>query len=322
MMKKIKIIKNILEYCLVIIMFFPAADALAFQRDKETDRDQKLQELQERFEWWPSDALPAPVKDSERGGYWWWPEVPGKAAPWGNRGYIYVYKIIFDYKAEELPPAKPQEARPSLVIKKIIKNVKIYFDYDKADLREDHIPILENAVKILNNNTQADILITGNCDRRGSESYNLKLGECRAEAVREFMIKEGVSDKRTRIVSKGKLAAAAPITDLPGMQKDRNVQFMIAEVEEVYISPDDVSDMQAKPMGKGKFIVEDKEEIESQMKISTKEYVVKKGDSLSKIAKDELGAAHRWKYLYEFNKDRIKNCNNLKPGQKILIPIE
>ncbi|MBU2102786.1 MAG: LysM peptidoglycan-binding domain-containing protein, partial [Candidatus Omnitrophica bacterium] len=39
-------------------------------------------------------------------------------------------------------------------------------------------------------------------------------------------------------------------------------------------------------------------------------------------AQDQLGKAHRWKYLYEVNKERIKDPNKLKVGQKIIIPVE
>jgi len=48
----------------------------------------------------------------------------------------------------------------------------------------------------------------------------------------------------------------------------------------------------------------------------------RKGDTLSSIAKNELGRATRWKYLYEINKDRINDPNKLKAGTKIIIPIE
>lgn len=295
----------------------------AFALSKEEKRKRELERLQKRFEWWPTDAKPAPVKDAERQGYWWWPAAPAKIRPWGNRGYIYVYKIIFDYKEEELPPPKPQELRPSLLIKKIIKNIKIYFDYDRAELRQDHTPILENAVSILKRNPQADILITGNCDRRGSEAYNEKLGRKRALAVKEFILKSGITEEKVRIISRGKLDAVAPIADLVGMQKDRNAQFMIAEVEEVMIPyPGNLGELQAEPVQEGKFLMEKEEKVESEVKVSTKEYIIKGGDTLSKIAKEQLGAAHRWKYLYELNKDRIKDPNKLKVGQRIIIPIE
>lgn len=297
-------------------------DGWISKEERKLRREKELQELQERFKWWPTDALPGPVKDEEKGGYWWWPTTPGKIRPWGNRGYVYVYKIIFDYKEEELPPPKPEELRPSLLIKKIIKNVKIYFDFDKADLREDHIPILEDAVRVLKRNPQADILVTGNCDRRGPEAYNLKLGRRRAEAVKKFMLDKGISENRIKIISRGKLDAVAPITDLVGMQKDRNAHFVIAEVEEVMLPYPGEPIAEAKPIEEGKFILEEEKRIESEIRVSTKEYTVKKGDTLWNIAEREYGGGHRWKYLYELNKDRIKDPNRLKPGQKIIIPVE
>ncbi|MDD5454703.1 MAG: OmpA family protein [Candidatus Ratteibacteria bacterium] len=295
----------------------------AFDDKREEKRKQELEELQKQFEWWPTDAQPGPVQDPDRGGYWWWPKEPGKITPWGNRGYVYVYKIIFDYKEEELPPAKPQEMRPSLLIKKIIRNVKVYFDFDKSDLREDAIVIIKDAVKTLDKNPESSILITGNCDIRGPEAYNEKLGRNRAEAVKKFMIDNNIAEKRIKIVSRGKLDAVAPVTDIVGMQKDRNAHFMIAEVQEVMLpSAGKAQEIQAEQIGEDTFLIEKEEIIESEIKVSTKEYVVKKGDTLSKIAHKQLGKASRWKYIYELNKDRIKDPNKLKVGQKIIIPIE
>lgn len=311
---------------IVILFAFVNMSSAESKQAKEIRREKELRELQKRFEWWPTDAKPGPVKDPERGGYWWWPTEPGKARPWGNRGYVYVYKIIFDYKEEELPPPKPRELRPSLLIKKIIKNVKIYFDYDKASLRDDAIKILTNAVGTLKRNPETSILITGNCDRRGSEAYNEKLGRRRGEAVKKFMLNNGIEEERIKIISRGKLDAVAPITDLVGMQKDRNAQFMIAEVEEVMLPyPGEAQEVElpeAKKIEEGKYLIEEEKHVESAVKVDTKEYVIQKGDTLSKIAKEQLGAAHRWKYLYELNKDRIKDPNKLKPGKKIIIPIE
>lgn len=323
MIKK-DLLKGIASFLVIALsVLFLTNLTCAFDDNKEGRREKELQELQKQFQWWPTDATPGPVKDPERGGYWWWPTQPGEMEPWGNRGYVYLYKIIFDYKEEELPPAKPQELRPSLLIKNIIKNVKIYFDYDKTDLREDARVILKNATGTLKRNPEASILITGNCDQRGGEAYNEKLGRRRAESVKKFMLENGINATRIKIVSRGKLDAIAPITDLVGMQKDRNAQFMIAEVEEVMIPyPGKPQEVQAKPIEEGKFLIEKEEQIESEVQVSTKEYTVKKGDSLSKIAQEQLGNASRWKYLYELNKDRIKDPNKLKAGQKIIIPIE
>ncbi len=267
------------------------------------------EELAKRFSWWPTDAKPAPVKDEFRDGYWWWPQTPGEARPWGNQGFIYVRKIIFDYKSSE------GEMKPSLVIKKILKNVRVYFDYDKSDIREDTRNVLTSALSTLERNPNTDILITGNADVRGSEKYNEKLGESRAAAVKQFMTDHDLSEDRIKILSRGKLDALAPTNDLVGMQKDRNAQFMIAEVEEVMIPASKASLYQDK-------IIEEKKELEGDIKVSTKDYVIEAGDTLWKIAQREYGNGMQWKRLYEFNKDVISNPDRPKKGTRIRIPIE
>ena len=272
----------------------------------KTDEDASLAN---KFSWWPTDAKPGPYKDPNRSGYWWWPETPGKARPWGNQGYVYVRKIIFDYKTAEGP------MKPSLVVKRILKNVKVYFDYDKSELRDDARDILMKAMYTLQHNEKADILITGNADVRGSEQYNQKLGERRGESVRQFMSQQGLAENRIKILSRGKLDALAPVTDIVGMQKDRNAQFMIAEVEEVMIPADQANLYQDKT-------IEEKQEVESAVKVSTKEYVIQKGDTLWAIAAKEYGDGRQWKRIYEFNKDVIANPNRPKKGTKIQIPIE
>jgi outer membrane protein OmpA-like peptidoglycan-associated protein len=310
----------------LMVSFLPTVSfAVPFEKDKrEEGRKQELEQLQKEFDWWPSDAQPAPVKDEKHGGYWWWPDSPGQVRPWGNRGYVYLYKIIFDYKEEELPPPEPKELRPSLLIKKILRNVKVYFDYNKSDIRDDATKILAKAVGTLKRNPEASILITGNADMRGSETYNEKLGHRRGDAVKQYMLDNGIPEDHIKIISRGKLDATAPVTDLVGMQKDRNAQFMIAEVEEVMLPydgpPRDVAD--AKPLEEGKYIVEEQQKDESELKVSTREYVIRKNDSLWKIAQRELGNGNRWKYLYEQNKDVIKDPNKLKAGVTILIPVE
>ncbi|MFH1664573.1 MAG: OmpA family protein [Candidatus Omnitrophota bacterium] len=316
-------IKRILVVCAMMSMVFVFQNCSYAAVDREAKREKEVDELQKRFEWWPTDAKPGPVEDKEKGGYWWWPTEPGKVKLWGNRGYVYVRKIIFDYKEDELPPAKPQEMRAALLVRKIIRNVKVYFDYDKADLRDDAREILVSAVRTLGKNPDASILITGSCDIRGSEAYNEKLGKRRGETVKEFMLDNGIGEDRIKIVSRGKLDAIAPVTDLVGMQKDRNAQFMIAEVQEVMMPhPGARETAGAEEIEEGKFIVEEVEKVESEVQVRTEEYIVQKGDTLSGIAQARLGAGHRWKYLYEVNKDRIKDPNKLKAGQRIIIPVE
>ena len=320
-------VKRFLALAIFIIPLLYAANAMAAAEqmvDREEARKAETEELQKKFDWWPTDAQPAPVEDKAKGGYWWWPKQAGPSSPkvWGNRGYCFVRKYIFDYKEEELPPPQPQELRPSLLIRKIIKNVKVYFEYDKADIRDDAAPILEDAVRALSKNPTANILITGNCDIRGTEKYNEKLGKRRGEAVKKYMLDNGIPEDRIKIISRGKLDAIAYVTDLVGMQKDRNAQFMVAEIEEVMMPYTGRPPEEAKVIEEGKYVEEKEETVTGAVRVSTKEYIVKEGDSLWKIAEKELGKGNRWEYLYEINKDVIKNPNKLKKGTRIVIPIE
>ena len=326
--------KNFVLFTFAAMLCMPASLAHAQFIDKatrEARREQDVKVLQERFNWWPTDAKPAPVKD-ERGGYWWWPQAPGSVKEnWGNRGYIYVLKVIYDYKAndeqnnQEVAPVKeePKAPKASLLIKKILRNVKIYFDYNKADLRDDHTPILQKAVKTLEKNPEASILITGNCDARGTDEYNMKLGAKRSAVVKNYMLDNGITENRIKIVSRGKLDAVAPVKDVMGMQKDRNAQFMVAEVEEFNVPADQIpQEENVQKTDDGKYVVEEKESVESTPKASTREYTIQANDSLWKIAQLQMGNGNRWKYLYELNKDRIKNPNKLKKGTIIIIPVE
>lgn len=303
-----------------VASFAMAADVM----DKEEAKKLQQQEFQKKFDWWPTDATPGPIEDKGQGGYWWWPTQPGPKSGkvWGNRGWVYVRKIIFDYQEEELPPPQPQELRPSLLIRKIIKNVKVYFDYDKSEIRDDTASVLEAAVGTLRRSPECSILITGNCDARGTEKYNEKLGKNRGASVKEFMLNRGVPEEKIKIVSRGKLDAIAPVTDLVGMAKDRNAQFMIAEVEEVMLPYQGEVPAEAKAVEEGKYVEEKEEAVEGEIKVSTRDYTIKQGDSLWKIAEKELGGGHRWKYLYNLNKDRIKDPQKLKAGTKIVIPVE
>lgn len=316
-----------LSLLLTVTVLAVAVSGCATTAQKQARKDQQLKELQGKFAWWPTDAKPAPVKDDQRGGYWWWPTRPGQTKVWGNRGYVYMYKIIFNYADE---PAQPNEMKPSLLIKKIVKNVKVYFDYDKAKLREDAKFVLEDGVRALQKSPETTILISGNCDVRGSEKYNDKLGRKRADAVKQYMIDGGIPEDRIKIVSRGKLDAVAPVSDLIGMAKDRNAQFMVAEVQEVMLPTPEAgmkiaTEVQIPPDAKiedGKYIAEVTEEVAGQVKVETKEYTVRKGDTLWTIALSQLGSGHRWKSLAEMNKDTVRNPNKLKPGQVIVIPVE
>jgi peptidoglycan-associated lipoprotein len=81
---------------------------------------------------------------------------------------------------------------------------RIYFDYDRYELRADAQPVLEAQANWLQRYPQVQVRIEGNCDERGTREYNFALGARRASAVRDFLVARGVSMDRITTVSYGK----------------------------------------------------------------------------------------------------------------------
>lgn len=80
----------------------------------------------------------------------------------------------------------------------------IYFDYDSHMLSDSAREILQKNAEILKNNAKLNIRIEGNCDERGSDEYNLALGEKRARAAMQYLITLGTDSGRLSTISYGK----------------------------------------------------------------------------------------------------------------------
>jgi peptidoglycan-associated lipoprotein len=85
------------------------------------------------------------------------------------------------------------------------QNVKdIYFDYDKYGIRATDQAAADSDAKFLAAHPEAKVLIEGHCDERGSEDYNVALGDNRAGSTRDFLTKLGVSPSQIKTISYGK----------------------------------------------------------------------------------------------------------------------
>jgi len=81
---------------------------------------------------------------------------------------------------------------------------RVYFDFDKYDIRTDAQPLLDAQAAWLKRYPAVAVRIEGNCDERGTREYNLALGARRANAVRDFLVARGVGADRISTVSYGK----------------------------------------------------------------------------------------------------------------------
>lgn len=79
----------------------------------------------------------------------------------------------------------------------------IYFDFDKSDLTPEAKAMLEKMANWLNVNSSFLLTIDGNCDERGTNEYNLALGERRAHAAKRFLADLGISEDRISTISYG-----------------------------------------------------------------------------------------------------------------------
>ncbi len=79
----------------------------------------------------------------------------------------------------------------------------IYFDFDQAIVRSDQIPQLEQNADYLKQTTGVKVIVEGNCDERGTNEYNLALGERRALNGKKFLVELGVEPDRIRTISYG-----------------------------------------------------------------------------------------------------------------------
>ena len=79
----------------------------------------------------------------------------------------------------------------------------IYYDFDRYDIKEEYVPIIEAHANFLLQHPEIKIRVEGNCDDRGSREYNLALGQRRAESVKRAMTLLGVNANQIETVSFG-----------------------------------------------------------------------------------------------------------------------
>ncbi|HLJ27583.1 MAG TPA: OmpA family protein [Candidatus Angelobacter sp.] len=85
------------------------------------------------------------------------------------------------------------------------QNVKdIFFNYDNYDIRPDEVRIASANADFLAKHPDIKLVIEGHCDERGSEDYNMGLGENRASVTKETLVRNGVSADRIKVISFGK----------------------------------------------------------------------------------------------------------------------
>ncbi|ACS80533.1 peptidoglycan-associated lipoprotein Pal [Maridesulfovibrio salexigens] len=126
-----------------------------------------------------------------------------------------------------------EEERQAAAAKKEFDNAvvelgnMVHFDFDSFEIKQEYRPLLQQKAEILKKYDNVTMVIEGYCDDRGTEEYNLALGERRARAAYEFLILLGVTPERLSIVSFGEEDPLDPGQNETAWAKNRRAQFRL-----------------------------------------------------------------------------------------------
>lgn len=136
--------------------------------------------------------------------------------------------------APTIPDGEPAYAQPTWDIingmkadRDALKSYTIHFAYDSSAIRRSENANIQAVAQQLQSNPNTKLLIEGNCDERGTEEYNRALGERRAGAARNALIKMGISPDRIMTKSFGKDNPASTGHDEASRAQNRRDEFVL-----------------------------------------------------------------------------------------------
>ena len=103
----------------------------------------------------------------------------------------------------------------------------IFFDLDRSDLTGGSVAALDRKLRILQANPRLAIQIAGHCDERGSDEYNLALGERRAAAAKRYLVEHGIAEGRISILSYGEEQPLDPGHTEESWARNRRDEFSV-----------------------------------------------------------------------------------------------
>lgn len=123
-------------------------------------------------------------------------------------------------------PAPDTSMSDTMVSNRTVSIAPIYFDLDESTIKSEYQSILQNGATALRD-TGVSVTIEGHCDERGSDEYNLALGERRAGSVRRYLLDLGVSAGQLTIVSYGEARPAVSGSGETAYQLNRRTEFVV-----------------------------------------------------------------------------------------------
>jgi peptidoglycan-associated lipoprotein len=103
----------------------------------------------------------------------------------------------------------------------------VYFDFDQSDIRDDQRAVLQKNADYLRRWMSVKVRIEGNTDSRGTNEYNLALGERRGNAAKDYLVNLGIAADRLEVISKGEESPLCTEETEACWQRNRHDHFVI-----------------------------------------------------------------------------------------------
>ncbi len=147
-------------------------------------------------------------------------------------------KIVEQPVTKEEVKVQPAKPTPSAVVPKVpVKEVEavpsdlafatIYFDYDKSDIRSDQLDAMNRNSQLMSKYNTVRIRIEGHCDERGTEEYNMALGQRRADSVSRYLANYGISSSRITTITYGEMRPVDTGNSETAWSKNRRGEIII-----------------------------------------------------------------------------------------------
>lgn len=147
-----------------------------------------------------------------------------RTGSWGDSVHFLVEcgDAVEQPAAEPAPAAKPPKGPQPPAIRATLQT-DAYFDFDKAILKPEGQAKLDEFVVKMNEYTQVDVLlVTGHTDRIGTEAYNMRLSQRRADAVKSYLVSKGVASHRIETDAKGESQPVVECAHVKGKENRHN----------------------------------------------------------------------------------------------------
>jgi OOP family OmpA-OmpF porin len=125
------------------------------------------------------------------------------------------------------PPPPTPEPEPEPVVQKRLILRGVTFDFNSAEIRPDSQPILDEAVLLLGDNREVDIVAEGHTDALGTAEYNQALSVRRAESVYRYLVNRGIAPERLTVVGFGETQPVASNDTEAGRAQNRRVELRV-----------------------------------------------------------------------------------------------